>query len=128
MLLILFLLTHVLTLLNKHFHIFFLVFKLPSTSAAAKSLLSCPTLCSRIDGNPPGSPVPRILQARTLEWVSSASTLSLMISLSVSLKNKNNQKITFINFYYNIAASITLYSYSFLLLLITDHSKDQLFL
>ena len=39
------------------------------TAAAAKSLQSCPTLCDPIDGSPPGSPVPRILQARTLEWV-----------------------------------------------------------
>ena len=37
--------------------------------AAAKSLQSCPTLCDTIDGSPPGSPVPGILQARTLEWV-----------------------------------------------------------
>ena len=37
--------------------------------AAAKSLQSCPTLCDPIDGSPPGSPVPGILQARTLEWV-----------------------------------------------------------
>ena len=36
---------------------------------AAKSLQSCPTLCDPIDGSPPGSPVPGILQARTLEWV-----------------------------------------------------------
>ena len=36
--------------------------------AAAKSLQSCPTLCDPIDGSPPGSPVPGILQARTLEW------------------------------------------------------------
>ena len=36
---------------------------------AAKSLQSCPTLCDLIDGSPPGSPVPGILQARTLEWV-----------------------------------------------------------
>ena len=35
---------------------------------AAKSLQSCPTLCNPIDSNPPGSPVPGILQARTLEW------------------------------------------------------------
>ena len=35
----------------------------------AKSLQSCPTLCDLIDGSPPGSPVPGILQARTLEWV-----------------------------------------------------------
>ena len=39
------------------------------TAAAAKSLQSCPTLCNPIDGSPPGSPVPGILQARTLEWV-----------------------------------------------------------
>ena len=38
-------------------------------AAAAKSLQSCPTLCDPIDGGPPGSPVPGILQARTLEWV-----------------------------------------------------------
>ena len=38
-------------------------------SAAAKSLQSCLTLCDPIDGSPPGSPVPGILQARTLEWV-----------------------------------------------------------
>ena len=37
--------------------------------AAAKSLQSCPTLCDPIDGSPAGSPVPGILQARTLEWV-----------------------------------------------------------
>ena len=37
--------------------------------AAAKSLQSCPTLCDPIDGSPPGSPFPGILQARTLEWV-----------------------------------------------------------
>ena len=40
-----------------------------SAAAAAKSLQSCPTLCDSIDGSPPGSPVPGILQARTLEWV-----------------------------------------------------------
>ena len=38
-------------------------------AAAAKSLQSCPTLCDPKDGSPPGSPVPGILQARTLEWV-----------------------------------------------------------
>ena len=41
----------------------------PATAAAAKSLQSCPTLCDPLDGSPPGSPVPGILQARTLEWV-----------------------------------------------------------
>ena len=44
-------------------------FLLPTAAAAAKSLQSCPTLCNPIDGSPPGSPIPRILQARTLEWV-----------------------------------------------------------
>ena len=39
------------------------------TAAAAASLQSCPTLCDPIDGSPPGSPIPGILQARTLEWV-----------------------------------------------------------
>ena len=38
-------------------------------AAAAKLLQSCPTLCDPVDGSPPGSPVPGILQARTLEWV-----------------------------------------------------------
>ena len=38
-------------------------------AAMAKSLQSCPTLCDPIDGSPPGSPVPGILQARPLEWV-----------------------------------------------------------
>jgi len=38
-------------------------------SAAAKSLQSCLTLCDPIDSSPPGSPIPGILQARTLEWV-----------------------------------------------------------
>ena len=41
----------------------------PCIAAAAKSLQSCPTLCDPIDGSPPGSSVPGILQARILEWV-----------------------------------------------------------
>ena len=41
----------------------------PFSAAAAKSLQLYPTLCDPIDGSPPGSPVPGILQARTLEWV-----------------------------------------------------------
>ena len=52
---------------------------LPSSSpaaaaAAAKSLQSCPTLCGPTDGSPPGSPVPGILQARTLKWVDISSS------------------------------------------------------
>ena len=42
---------------------------LPSSAAAAKSLQSCPTLCDPIDSSSPGSTVPGILQARTLEWI-----------------------------------------------------------
>ena len=38
-------------------------------AAAARSLQSCPTQCDPVDGGPPGSPVPGILQARTLEWI-----------------------------------------------------------
>ena len=40
-----------------------------AAAAAAKSLQSCPTLCDPIDSSPPGSSIPGILQARTLEWV-----------------------------------------------------------
>ena len=49
-------------------------------AAVAKSLQSCPTLCDPKDGSPPGSPVPGILQARTLEWVA--------ISFSIAWKWK----------------------------------------
>ena len=40
-----------------------------AAAAAAKSFQLCPTLCNPIDGSPPGSPIPGILQARILEWV-----------------------------------------------------------
>ena len=40
-----------------------------AATAAAESLQSCPTLCDPIDGSPPGSPIPGILQAKTVEWV-----------------------------------------------------------
>ena len=43
-----------------------------AAAAAAESLQSCPTLCDPIDGSPPGSPIPGILQARTLEWAAIA--------------------------------------------------------
>ena len=48
-----------------------------ATAAAAKSLQSCLTRCNPIDGSPPGSPVPGILQARTLEWVTTAFSVSI---------------------------------------------------
>ena len=44
-------------------------YTIKKAAAAAKSLQSCPTLCDPRDGSPPGSPIPGILQARTLEWV-----------------------------------------------------------
>ena len=44
-------------------------------NANAKSLQSCPTLCDPIDGSPPGSPIPGILQARTMEWVAISSPM-----------------------------------------------------
>ena len=52
---------------SRSFMVSCLIFK--SAAAAAKSLQSCPTLCDPIDGSPLGSPIPGILQARTLEWV-----------------------------------------------------------
>ena len=55
-----------------------------AAAAAAKSLQSCPTLCDSIDGSPPGSPVPEILQARTREWVA--------ISFSNAWKRKVKMK------------------------------------
>ena len=45
-----------------------------AAAATAKSLQSCPTLCDPIDGSPPGSAVPGILQTRTLEWVAISSS------------------------------------------------------
>ena len=51
------------------YHCCLSVLYLVVAAAAAKSLQSCPTLCNPIDSSPPGSPVPGILQARTLEWV-----------------------------------------------------------
>ena len=46
-----------------------------AVAAAAKSLQSCLTLCDPIDGRPPGSPIPGILQGRTLEWVAISSPM-----------------------------------------------------
>ena len=60
------------------------LFAIGRPAATAKSLQSCPTLCDPRDGSPPGSPIPRILQARTLEWVA--------ISFSNAWKWKNKVK------------------------------------
>ena len=50
-----------------------------AAAAAAKSLQSCLTLCDPIDGSPQGSPVPGILQARTLEWVAISFSNALQV-------------------------------------------------
>ena len=47
-----------------------------TAAAAAKSLQSCPTLCDPVDGSPPGSAIPGILQARTLEWAAISFSIS----------------------------------------------------
>ena len=63
-------------------------------AAAAKSLQSCPTLCDPIDSSPPGSPIPGILQARTLEWV--AISFSVQKFLWVFLKHlTKSSELTF---------------------------------
>ena len=62
------------------------------SAAAAQSLQSCPTLCNPRDGSPPGSPVPRILQAKTLEWVAISFFMtnldSILKSRDITLSNK----------------------------------------
>ena len=57
-------------------------------TATAKSLQSCPTLCDPIDGSPPGSPVPGILQARILEWVAISSSNALKWKVKVKLLSR----------------------------------------
>ena len=70
-------------------------------AAAAKSLESCPILCEPIDGSPPGSPIPGILQARTLEWVAIsfwgtpssdvyAETFSVLFNFNKTLLHKSS--------------------------------------
>ena len=57
-------------------------------AAAAKSLQSCPTLCNPIDGSPPGSSVPGILQARILEWVAIAFSNAWKWEMKVKLLSR----------------------------------------
>ena len=75
-------------------------------AAAAKLLQSCPTLCNPIDGSPSGSPVPGILQARTLEWdvISFSSVLSIYLYIYIYI-------LFHILFYYGLLQDI---EYSFL--------------
>ena len=56
-----------------------------SAAAAAKSLQSCPTLCDPIDGSPPDSPIPGILQARIQEWVAISFSNACMHAKSLQL-------------------------------------------
>ena len=56
-----------------------------AAAAAAKSLQSCPTLCDPIDGNPPGTSVPGLLQARILEWVAISFSSAILEEGLVSL-------------------------------------------
>ena len=65
--------------------------KTNSAAAAAKSLQSCLTLCDPIDGSPPGSPVPGILQARRLEWV--AISFSNALKVKVKLKSLSRVRL-----------------------------------
>ena len=67
---------------------FFLLSCPQSAAAAAKSLQSCPTVWDPIDGRPPGSPVPGILQARTLEWVAIAFSNAWKWKVKVKLLNR----------------------------------------
>ena len=59
-----------------------------AAAAAAKSLQSCPTLCDPIDGSPPGSAIPGILQARTLEWVAISSSNAWKWKVKVNLLSR----------------------------------------
>ena len=60
--------------LGLHYSLTSILIEILAAAAAAKSLQSCLTLCDPIDGSPPGSPIPGILQARTLEWVAISSS------------------------------------------------------
>ena len=68
-------------------------------AAAAKSLQSCPTLCDPIEGSPPGSPVPGILQARTLEWVA--------ISFSITYWQIGQEKVEVWTDFFFFSSKIT---------------------
>ena len=91
--------------LDLHFHIFFTVIKWDCThfagvsfgsvfafAAAAESLQSCLTLCDPRDSSPPGSPVPGILQARTLEWV--AISFSNVWKRKVKVKSLSHVRLS----------------------------------
>ena len=65
-----------------------------AAAAAAKSLQSCPTLCGPIDSSPPGSPIPGILQARTLEWVAVSFSTPFPRRHNSPKRKEGNERIT----------------------------------
>ena len=73
-----------------------------AAAAPAKLLQSCPTLCNPIHGSPPGSSVPGILQARTLEWV----VISFSIINHTSIKKKLKQEPFYLLFCQRLLSSI----------------------
>ena len=75
-------------------------------AAASKSLQSCLTLCDPRDGSPPGSPVPGILQARTLEWVATAFS---MTKLDTILKSKDITLSTKVRLIKAVAFPVVMY-------------------
>ena len=91
-----------------------------AAAAAAKLLQSCPTLCDPRDGSPPGSPIPGILQARTLEWVAISIPLSICIFAYIDffLIPRPPYYIDFKNHCYSgrIAAYLSLYSTKIILI------------
>ena len=65
---------------------------MPAAAAAAKSLQLCPTLCDPRDGSPPGSPIPGILQARTLEWVAISFSMEGLLNSKINNEMHTNAK------------------------------------
>ena len=63
-----------------------------AAAATAKLLQLCPSLCDPIDGSPPGSPIPGILQARTLEWVAISFSIYYLQSCLISQRTSSNAK------------------------------------
>ena len=82
-----------------------------AAAAAAKSLQSCPTLCHPIDGSPPGSPVPVILQARTLEWVAISFSIkraenTTILTNHYQVKEENDYSLHWLDFFYPVAMAL----------------------
>ena len=87
-------------------------------AAAAKSLQSCPTLCDPIDGSPPGSPVPGILQARTLEWVAISFSNAWKWKVKVKSLSLHCRCLHFLHYFLNFfcPSSLNYFLFFFLVL------------